>query len=131
MKARRRLRQLAPDAKLISRRAAGERLRQLASDYGVAHTTLGRYFARPQIKTEVAQERRRLRAVQAARVSEWRRLEPEVRRLADEQAALELEQQKAFELASAEHRSHSSGGMTRSFGSTKAAKRRFLTITFF
>jgi hypothetical protein len=105
VKARRRLRRLVPDAELIRRRAAGEPLRQLAGDYGVAHTTLGRYFARPQVKKELAQARRQLRAEQAARTSEWRRLEPEVRGRANEQAALEREEHKRFQLAWAEHRS--------------------------
>ena len=40
---RRRLRKLVPDGELIRRRAAGEPLRELASDYDVAHTTLGRF----------------------------------------------------------------------------------------
>ena len=88
-----------PDAELIRRRAAGEPLRQLAADYGVAHTTLGRYLARPQVKTELAQARRQLRAEQAARTSEWRRLEPEVRGRANEQAAREREQPRRFQLA--------------------------------
>jgi len=105
VKARRRLRRLAPDAELIRRRATGEPLRQLAGDYGVAHTSLGRYFARPQVKRELAQARRQLRAEQAARTSAWRRLEPEVRGRADEQAALERERQQRFQLAWAEHRS--------------------------
>jgi hypothetical protein len=105
VKARRRLRRLVPDAELIRRRAAGEPLRQLAGDYGVAHATLGRYLARPQVKTELAQARRQLRAEQAARTSEWRRLQPEVRRRADAQAAREREQQKRFQAAWAEYRS--------------------------
>jgi hypothetical protein len=103
--ARRRLRRLVPDAELIRRRAACEPWRELAADYGVAHTTVGRYFARPQVKTELAQARRQLRAEQAARSSAWRRLEPEVRGRANEQAAREREQQKRFQLARAEHRS--------------------------
>ncbi len=106
MKARRRLRRLVPDAELIRRRATGEPLRQLAGDYGVAHTTLGRYFVRPQVKKELAQARRQLRAEQAARTSAWRRLEPEVRGRANEQAAREREEQKRFQLAWAEHESH-------------------------
>ena len=105
MSARRRLRRLVPDAELIRRRAAGEPFRELAADYGVAHTTVGRYFARPQVKTELAQARRQLRAEQAARTSAWRRLEPEVRRRANEQAAREREEHKRFQLAWAEHRS--------------------------
>ncbi len=105
MKARRRLRRLVPDAELTRRRATGEPLRQLAGDYGVAHTTLGRYLARPQVKTELAQARRQLRAEQGHLASEWRRLEPEVRGRANAQAALEREQHKRFQLAWAEHRS--------------------------
>jgi hypothetical protein len=44
------LRRLKPDPDLISRRAAGEPLRQLAADYGVSHTTLSRYFRRNEAK---------------------------------------------------------------------------------
>jgi hypothetical protein len=106
VKARRRLRRLVPDAELTRRRATGEPLRQLAADYGVAHTTLGRYFARPQVKTELAQARRQLRAEQAARTSEWRRLQPAVRRRADAQAAREREEHKRFQAAWAEYESH-------------------------
>jgi hypothetical protein len=95
---------LVPDAELIRRRATGEPLRQLAGDYGVAHTTLGRYFARPQVKTELAQARRQLRDEQAARTSAWRRLEPAVRGRANEQAARERQEQKRFQLAWAERR---------------------------
>jgi hypothetical protein len=40
------LRRLVPDDELVRRRAAGEPLRALARDYGIAHTTLSRYFAR-------------------------------------------------------------------------------------
>jgi IS30 family transposase len=103
--ARRRLRRLVPDAELIRRRATGGPFRELAADYGVAHTTVGRYFARPQVKKELAQARRQLRAEQAARTSEWRRLEPAVRGRANEQAAREREQQKRFQVAWAEQRS--------------------------
>jgi hypothetical protein len=53
MKRRRRLRRLVPDAELIRRRAAGEPLRELASDYDVAHTTLGRYFERPEVAKQI------------------------------------------------------------------------------
>jgi hypothetical protein len=44
-----RLRRLVPDPELVRRRAAGETLRRLACDYGVAHTTVGRWFARPEV----------------------------------------------------------------------------------
>ena len=60
MKARRRLRRLVPDAELIRRRATGEPLRQLAGDYGVAHTTLGRWFARPEVARQLRELARRL-----------------------------------------------------------------------
>jgi DNA-binding transcriptional MocR family regulator len=48
-----RLRRLAPDAMLFRRRAADEPLRQLAADYGVTHSTLSRYFARPQARRQL------------------------------------------------------------------------------
>ena len=48
-----RLRRLQPDQELIRRRGAGEPLRSLAPDYGVAHTTLSRYFAHPQIAAQL------------------------------------------------------------------------------
>ena len=52
----RRHRRLVPDAQLVRRRAAGEPLRALAQEYGVAHTTLGRYFARPQLKAQLEEQ---------------------------------------------------------------------------
>jgi hypothetical protein len=65
-----RLRRLVPDSELLRRRAAGEPLRTLASTYDVAHTTLARFFARPEIKRrlrEVVQELRAERRLRAAR----------------------------------------------------------------
>jgi hypothetical protein len=94
MKRYRRLRRLVPDAELIRRRAAGEPLRALAFDYDVAHTTLGRYFERPEVAKQLRQAAKQLRAEQraaAARRSAERRLEQEVRRKAREQAARECE----------------------------------------
>ncbi|HEY8777786.1 MAG TPA: hypothetical protein VIM33_15065 [Gaiellaceae bacterium] len=94
MKRRRRLRKLAPDAELIRRRAAGEPLRPLASDYGVAHTTLLDYFERPEVAREIKQAEKQLRAEQRAvtdRRATARRLEQDVRRKAREQAARERE----------------------------------------
>jgi hypothetical protein len=44
-----RLRRLVPDPALLHRHAAGESLRMLARDYYVAHTTLARYFRRPEV----------------------------------------------------------------------------------
>jgi len=97
MKRRRRLRKLVPDAELIRRRAAGEPLRELASDYEVAHTTLGRYFERPAVKKELKEASEQLRAaerVAAARRAAERRQEQEVRRQAREQAAGERVQER-------------------------------------
>jgi hypothetical protein len=57
-----RLRRLLPDPELMRRRAAGETLRRLARDYGVAHTTQGRWFARPEVARQLHELRRRLQA---------------------------------------------------------------------
>jgi hypothetical protein len=48
---------------LMQRRVAGGPLRRLARDYGVSHTTLGRWFARPSVGRQMdgLQRRRRLR----------------------------------------------------------------------
>jgi hypothetical protein len=95
MKRRRRLRKLVPDAELIRRRAAEEPLRSLASDYGVVHTTLGRYFGRPEVAKQVREAVQQLRAerrVAAARRAAERRLDQAVRRKAREQSAREREQ---------------------------------------
>jgi hypothetical protein len=102
---RRRLRKLIPDAQLIRRRAAGEPLRGLASDYDVAHTTLLRYFERPEVVQEVRQAAQRLRAERRAladRRSTERRLEREVRRKAREQAAQAREDDRRVRAALAE-----------------------------
>src|SRR5712692_6544736 len=102
MKRQRRLRKLVPDAALIRRRAAGEPLRELASDYDVAHTTLGRYFQRPEVAKQVKQAAAQLRAEQraaAARHAAERRLEQEVRRKAKEQAATERKQARGARAA--------------------------------
>jgi hypothetical protein len=109
---RRRLRRLAPDQELIRRRAAGEPLRQLASDYGVAHTTLGRYFERPELAKQVREAAKQLRAEAARRSAERRRLEREVRGKAREQVAAERKQARsaraaALELSSRRRRAHS------------------------
>jgi hypothetical protein len=95
VKGQRRLRKLVPDAELIRRRAAGESLRSLASDYRVAHTTLLDYFARPEVASEIGQAKKQLQAERRAaadRRSAERRLEQEVRRKAKEQAMREREQ---------------------------------------
>jgi hypothetical protein len=73
---------------------SGETLRELAADYGVAHTTLGRYFARAEIAKQLKEGRRLIRRERreaAARQAEERRLEREVRREAKRQVALEQE----------------------------------------
>ena len=56
---RSRLRRLSPDAALMQRRASGEPLRRLAADYGVSHTTLSRWFARPLVARQLHELRRR------------------------------------------------------------------------
>jgi hypothetical protein len=88
VKQRRRLRRLVPDVELVRRRAAGETLRVLAADYGVAHTTLGRYFARPEVVRQLREAGQgEQRAAATRRVAE-RRAERAIRRQAKEQAAL-------------------------------------------
>ena len=68
-------------------------MRALAQEYGVAHTTLGRYFARPQVKAQLKEQAQLLRAerraAQAERAAE-QKLEREVRRRARAQGRLEL-----------------------------------------
>ncbi len=61
-----RLRRLVPDHQLLRRRAAGEPLRRLAAEYGVAHTTLGRWFARPKVGRQLRALTRRLPAIRAS-----------------------------------------------------------------
>jgi hypothetical protein len=98
VKRQRRLRKLVPDADLIRRRAAGESLRSLGSDYGVAHTTLLDYFERPEVVREMKQTEMELRAEQrtiADRQAADRRAEREVRRKAREQAAQERRQARS------------------------------------
>jgi hypothetical protein len=58
------LRRLVPDEALFRRRAGGEPLRDLAPDYGVWHTTLGRFFARPEAARELKRMQRLIRAEQ-------------------------------------------------------------------
>lgn len=73
-------------------------MRDLARDYDVVHTTLGRYYERPEVARQLRQARQELRAGEralASRLSAERRLEREVRRKAKAQAAIELEQARA------------------------------------
>jgi hypothetical protein len=86
----RRLRRLQADADLVRRRAAGETLQELARDYGVSHTTLSRYFARPEVAKQLQQAGQLLRAEQrAARASllAGQKAEREARRLVRRQVA--------------------------------------------
>jgi len=102
MQRRRRLRRLVPDEGLIRRRAAGEPLRELAFDYDVAHTTLGRYFERPEVGKQLREAAKQLRAEQraaTARRTAQRRLEQDVRRRTREQAASEREQARRADAA--------------------------------
>jgi hypothetical protein len=77
-----------PDAELVRRRAAGETLRALAADYGVAHTTLGRYFARAEAVRQLREAGQSERRAAAPRRAAERRAEPAIRRQAKEQAPL-------------------------------------------
>jgi hypothetical protein len=90
---RRRLRKLTPDAELIRRRAADEPLRQLAPDYDVWHTTLSRYFARPEVAEQLEQARKQLRAeeraAEARRRAEQKAEERAARRTQRQQPAAE------------------------------------------
>lgn len=99
MKRSRRLRRLVADAELVRRRAAGETLRALASDYGVTHTTLGRYFARPEVTKQLREARRQLLAERRALAAAERRSEREIRRQAKEQAAQERQHARWAEAA--------------------------------
>jgi len=88
VKRNRRLRRLLADAELVRRRGAGETLRALAADYGVAHTTLGRYFARPELARQLREAGQSERRAAATRRVAERRAERSIRRRAKEQAAL-------------------------------------------
>lgn len=67
-----RLRKLEPDAALFRRRAAGEPLRQLAADYGVAHTALSRFFVRPEAIRELRHAAELNEAQRRAAEARWR-----------------------------------------------------------
>jgi hypothetical protein len=53
------LRRLVPDSELIRRRAAEETLRSIAAAYGVSHTTILRYFERPEVSKQLLRTQRR------------------------------------------------------------------------
>ena len=55
----RRLRRLVPDSELIRRGAAKETLRSIAADYGVSHTTILRYFVRPEVLKQLLRAQQR------------------------------------------------------------------------
>jgi len=116
VKGRRRLRRLIVDEALIRRRAAGEPLRDLARDYDVAHTTLSRYFVRPEVQKQLKEAGRQLRADQrqlsARRLAE-RRLEREVRQRAEEQAALERERKHHYRAEHAKWKADRPAGGTQ------------------
>lgn len=92
MKRYRRLRRLQADAELVRRRAGGETLRELAVEYGVSHTTLSRYFARPDVAGQLRQAGQLLRAERRAaraRLLAGQKVEREARRLVRRQLARE------------------------------------------
>jgi hypothetical protein len=104
VKRNRRLRRLVPDAELVRRRAAGEALRVLAAEYGVAHTTLGRYFARPEVVRQLHEADKSVRAERGAaarRRAAERRAERAIRGRAKEQAALAQARTRAAAAAAA------------------------------
>jgi hypothetical protein len=109
VKRRRRLRRLVPDVELVRRRVAGETLRVLAADYGVAHTTLGRYFARPEVVRQLREAGQGERRAAATRRLAERRAERAIRRVAKEQAALARAQARSAAAAAAAHRPRRSG----------------------
>jgi AraC-like DNA-binding protein len=82
----RRLRRLVPDEALFDRRAAGEPLRELASDYGVAHTTLLRFFNRSEAKLELEEADRRLQAEREGRRAMEQGLQKQARTRARKEA---------------------------------------------
>jgi hypothetical protein len=53
------LRRLVPDSELIRRGATTETLRSIAADYGVSHTTILRYFERPEVSRQLLRAQQR------------------------------------------------------------------------
>jgi lambda repressor-like predicted transcriptional regulator len=78
---------LVLDTALLERIAAGESLRSLGREKGVAHTTLSRRLQRPEGVVERRAVEQRLRLEQKRRSAKERLLEKELRRQAREQAA--------------------------------------------
>lgn len=78
----RRLRRLVPDEELFDRRVAGESQRVLARDYGVAHSTLGDFFRRPDGVLGLREARLRLREAGKTRQATLRRLKQDVQQRA-------------------------------------------------
>ena len=66
--------------------------RELAPDYGVSHTALSRYFARPEARTQLKQAEQLLRAAKRAAAARRSAEQREVRGKATQQAALERQQ---------------------------------------
>ena len=86
------MRKLQPDDALLRRRAAGEPLRDLARDYGVRHTTLSRYFRRPEVVKQLKRADQLNRAERRAAEARWRAEEK-----AERKARRKAKQQKAEE----------------------------------
>jgi hypothetical protein len=84
------LRRLIPDEALFRRRAGDEPLRELARDYDVEHTTLSRYFARPEAARELKRVKRLIQAEQREAEADRR---PEER--AERKARRRVKQQPA------------------------------------
>jgi hypothetical protein len=85
-----RLRRLVPDHQLLRRRVAGEPLRRLAAEYGVAHTTLGRWLKRPTVARQLralAQRLPTLGAGEAGRNGAARGAQELLRKAAEKHAA--------------------------------------------
>jgi hypothetical protein len=78
-----RLRRGPSDSELVERVAAGESLRSIGREFGVAHTTLGRRLQCPRMKAALREAKRRRRLEEKQRLA----LEKEVRARAKVEAA--------------------------------------------
>ena len=108
------LRKLSPDPALFRRRAAGEPLREIAAGYGVSHTSLSRYFARPEAAKELRRAEQLNRAEQRAEDARWR----------DEQRAVEERwraERKAEREARRKAKEHQAAEERRAAGQAPAA----------